>query len=615
MRNQIHLLRGYADPTTKTLTDRLRMPPSDRIGLAPIWELFGGNSATGKLIWASAPDYGLRILAMYSDALVFNGANPACLPYFPGANDTKSGNGYWVVNSDSGVFSYGSAQYYGNTMALRLNQPLINGESLSSGLGYWLLALDGGIFSFGAAQFYGSTGNLKLNQPINGMERTDNDGGYWLVAYDGGVFSFGNAPFFGSTGGIRLNKPVLGMERTKSGRGYWLFASDGGIFSFGDAPFFGSLGAQTLPAPIVSMQRTPSGNGYWMLGADGKIYAFGDAANLGDIVGCKNYLGAQRLLVTPSGGGYWIATRDGSVVAFGDARRLGFPTRIGVPRSDCSPRNPRTRQRGRLRSSLEGLSHPWGARVSRAERVATRSAHRRRPLEPAPDNAGGGRDDMADARRVCIVLAGGDPVDASLRAVLPHDAYVVAADSGLYQAAVLGLARRPADRRPRLGRRRRGRCRRGRGNRGRTSPRGQGRHGPRARARTRARRGRRTRHRRRRCRWPARPLRRERVAPRIARASRRRGSTRASATRASRVVRGGEAPAELEGRAGSLVTLLPVGGPALGVVTDGLQYPLHREALGPGTSRGVSNVLVGRRASVALDDGTLLVVQPFGGDR
>jgi hypothetical protein len=35
--------------------------------------------------------------------------------------------------------------------------------------GYWLVASDGGVFSFGAANFHGSTGNLKLASPIVGM--------------------------------------------------------------------------------------------------------------------------------------------------------------------------------------------------------------------------------------------------------------------------------------------------------------------------------------------------------------------------------------------------------------------------------------------------------------
>jgi thiamine pyrophosphokinase len=53
-----------------------------------------------------------------------------------------------------------------------------------------------------------------------------------------------------------------------------------------------------------------------------------------------------------------------------------------------------------------------------------------------------------------------------------------------------------------------------------------------------------------------------------------------------------------------------VHGPALGVVTGGLLYPLAGEDLPPGTSRGVSNVLGADRATVSLTGGVLLAVQP-----
>jgi thiamine pyrophosphokinase len=79
------------------------------------------------------------------------------------------------------------------------------------------------------------------------------------------------------------------------------------------------------------------------------------------------------------------------------------------------------------------------------------------------------------------------------------------------------------------------------------------------------------------------------------------------------VARGGEPPIDIVGPPGSLVTLLAVGSPARGIVTEGLRYPLRSEELEPGTTRGVSNELVGDSASVRLEGGTLLVVQPFGG--
>jgi thiamine pyrophosphokinase len=73
----------------------------------------------------------------------------------------------------------------------------------------------------------------------------------------------------------------------------------------------------------------------------------------------------------------------------------------------------------------------------------------------------------------------------------------------------------------------------------------------------------------------------------------------------------GPAAADLDGPAGAYVSLLPVHGPADGVVTDGLRYPLRAESLHAGSSRGVSNEFVGGSACVSLTRGSLLVVVPY----
>jgi thiamine pyrophosphokinase len=67
---------------------------------------------------------------------------------------------------------------------------------------------------------------------------------------------------------------------------------------------------------------------------------------------------------------------------------------------------------------------------------------------------------------------------------------------------------------------------------------------------------------------------------------------------------------ELAGEPGDLLTLLPLGGPAHGVETAGLRYPLRGETLHPGSTRGVSNELVAPVARVALTGGVLLAVLP-----
>ena len=75
-----------------------------------------------------------------------------------------------------------------------------------------------------------------------------------------------------------------------------------------------------------------------------------------------------------------------------------------------------------------------------------------------------------------------------------------------------------------------------------------------------------------------------------------------------RVARGGE-ELELAGRVDDLVTLLPIGGDAHGVTTDGLRWQLAAATLSMGPSRGLSNVVARAPASVSLEEGTLLVVE------
>lgn len=75
------------------------------------------------------------------------------------------------------------------------------------------------------------------------------------------------------------------------------------------------------------------------------------------------------------------------------------------------------------------------------------------------------------------------------------------------------------------------------------------------------------------------------------------------------VVREGAA-VRLPGRPGDLVSILPLHGPARGITTDGLRYPLSEEDLAAGSSRGVSNQWVAGVATVRLDAGTLVVVAP-----
>ena len=196
-----------------------------------------------------------------------------------------SGQGYWLVAGDGGIFSYGTAQFYGSMGGIALNAPVVGMASRPDQLGYWEVASDGGIFSFGTVHFHGSMGGIRLNAPVVGMAVEPQGGGYWEVAADGGIFSFGSAQFYGSMGGQHLDAPVVGMAAAPTGHGYWEVAADGGIFAFGSAQFYGSMGGQHLDAPVVGLAATPTGEGYWELAADGGVFAFGRAIFLGSMGG------------------------------------------------------------------------------------------------------------------------------------------------------------------------------------------------------------------------------------------------------------------------------------------------------------------------------------------
>ena len=67
-----------------------------------------------------------------------------------------------------------------------------------------------------------------------------------------------------------------------------------------------------------------------------------------------------------------------------------------------------------------------------------------------------------------------------------------------------------------------------------------------------------------------------------------------------------ELPAEI----GALVSLLPIGGPASGVSTEGLRWPLEHETLAAHAARGVSNEVVSTPISVRVANGCVAAVLP-----
>jgi len=199
----------------------------------------------------------------YTDGLTgFSGSKPLNAPIV-GMAVTPNGGGYWLVAADGGVFNFGNAPFLGSTYTYGitgltgskpLNTPITAIVSTPTGDGYWLIAKDGGVFDFGNAPFLGSTytygltgltGKRPLDAPVIGAIATPSGQGYYMVAADGGVFDFGDAHFEGSAydlgytglgGKNPLPAPVSSLMVNPNGSGYYALCKNGTILAIGGAP-------------------------------------------------------------------------------------------------------------------------------------------------------------------------------------------------------------------------------------------------------------------------------------------------------------------------------------------------------------------------------------------
>lgn len=66
--------------------------------------------------------------------------------------------------------------------------------------------------------------------------------------------------------------------------------------------------------------------------------------------------------------------------------------------------------------------------------------------------------------------------------------------------------------------------------------------------------------------------------------------------------------AQIHGRGGDIVSLIPWQGTVTGIQTQGLRWTLDNESLYPDRTRGISNEMTGDTASVSIGSGLLLIV-------
>jgi hypothetical protein len=240
--------------------------------------------------------------------LVTGGASP---DQFVGMASTPDGGGYWLVQANGGVYSFGNAVFHGllPAMGVRPSDPIVGMAATGDDGGYWLTGADGGLFSFGDAPYCQPLGipestpiypegtllgpDLTVGIATSVGYATVDDVGYGFVEPLAGQPC---APGPGLDVGGQIPLPtfvvglISGIAVSHTGGNVWMVGNDGGVFAAQidpegssphllPAPFYGSLPSLgiTPDAPIVGISATPDGRGYWLVGADGGVFSFGDA--------------------------------------------------------------------------------------------------------------------------------------------------------------------------------------------------------------------------------------------------------------------------------------------------------------------------------------------------
>jgi len=212
---------------------------------------------------------------------------PASPP--PAPPPTAPTSGIVLASSDGGTLAEDGARNLGSTYTLGLTglsgprplaAPIVGMAADPSGNGYWLVGADGGVFNLGGAGYYGSAyskgytglgGSNPLPGKVVGMAAEPDGHGYWLLTSEGTVIGFGDATVYGDLTNSRLPRaPMIGIVATPNGQGYWLIASNGRAYGFGDAASLGSANGTAVAAVGGS-------GGYAIVMANGGVVGFGGA--------------------------------------------------------------------------------------------------------------------------------------------------------------------------------------------------------------------------------------------------------------------------------------------------------------------------------------------------
>ncbi len=180
-----------------------------------------------------------------------------------------SGFGYWTLTERGAVRAYGNAADIA-VVATRVNpKPVINDghearfvaiTATRSGRGYWLLDSFGAVTAFGDAQAFGDATHATLDDPAIGIAATPWDDGYWIATASGVVEAFGLAKDHGG---------LAAEFSDDADRSAWPYQTQRDYIGV----------AQANTHLVVSLRSAPSGDGYWLVTADGLVVGRGEAGD------------------------------------------------------------------------------------------------------------------------------------------------------------------------------------------------------------------------------------------------------------------------------------------------------------------------------------------------
>ena len=172
-------------------------------------------------------------------------------------DDLERGRGYLVAVRASNAQGWGPWS------------PRVGPVTMPSPSGYWLLDRDGGVHSFGTAIPFEGSG---VDPDLRWVDAASTAAveGLWLLADNGVVVALGDARWLGDPqrNGARDGVPTS-LAAHPAGGGYWVATDRGAVRSYGTARFRGDLSGLALNAPIVDLVATTTGQGYYLVAGDG----------------------------------------------------------------------------------------------------------------------------------------------------------------------------------------------------------------------------------------------------------------------------------------------------------------------------------------------------------